>query len=96
MSRALTRIEFKAAQSALMRAGNPEDACGRCGCRRRYHLPAQASSQAPTSCECKHCLCFCVEFMEPFPGQPRERCHCEPVEELPWNPETEFTIVRSE
>jgi hypothetical protein len=26
--------EFKAAQAALLRAGKPEDACGRCGCPR--------------------------------------------------------------
>jgi hypothetical protein len=34
--------------------------------------------QAPTCCDsCPHCFCFCIAFVEPFPGQPFTRCHYE-------------------
>lgn len=85
---------FKEAQDRLRAAGKPEDPCGRCGCRRDGHLPGKTFSYAksggssgnskeipvlaPWSCDCKYCLCFCVEFIEPFEGQPFVVCSCAP------------------
>lgn len=68
-------------QTEMMAHGSPEDHCGRCNCLRRHHqnkktysyAKTQASSgrsreipiTAVTSCECPHCFCFCIGFIEP-------------------------------
>lgn len=86
----IPRGEFKDIQSALMRAGMPEDPCGRCGCRRKDHFPTPTFSfaksggssgkshelpcLAPTCCVCHFCFCFCVAFVEPFAGQKYMQC----------------------
>jgi hypothetical protein len=85
---------FQEQQKTLAARGAPEDPCGECGCRRKYHLPKPTFSYAksggssgrsielnclaPTSCECKYCLCACVAFIEPFEGQRSARCVYEP------------------
>lgn len=85
---------FRAAQQALRQAGHLDDPCGRCGCMRRYHLPHITFSYAktggssgrsreipvlaPTSCDCKWCLCSCVAFVEPEWEQAGMRCVYEP------------------
>lgn len=85
---------FQQQQETLTASGAPEDPCGECGCRRKYHLPKPTFSYAksggssgrsielnclaPTSCECKYCLCACVAFIEPFEGQRSLRCVYEP------------------
>jgi hypothetical protein len=92
----IPRGEFADIQNALMRAGSPEDPCGRCGCRRKHHLPTRTFSYAtsgassgkshelptlaPTCCNCKFCFCFCVGFVEPFAGQRFAQCIYEPGE----------------
>jgi hypothetical protein len=66
----IPRGEFADAQNALMRAGAPEDPCGRCGCARKVHRPDSSYSYAksggssgkshqipvlaPTCCACKY------------------------------------------
>ena len=88
-------LAFAIAQEAMMVAGDPADPCGRCGCRRDGHLPKPAFSYAksggssgksielpvlaPTSCDCEHCICSCVAWVEPYYGQPHWRCVYEPV-----------------
>ena len=90
----ITAEQFREAQRILLSRGNPEDPCGRCGCKRGTHLPPRTYSyaktgassgksheipvQAPTCCECKFCFCFCVGFIEPFPNQPFRICVCDP------------------
>lgn len=94
----IPRGEFNDAQNALMRRGSTEDPCGRCGCRRKHHLPKPTFSYAtsgassgkshelptlaPTCCECKLCFCFCVGFVEPFAGQPFAKCVYEPSTDI--------------
>jgi hypothetical protein len=88
--RALPEEVFSAAQAALKSRGSLRDPCGRCGCRRGQHLPGKTFSYsksggssgksielpvlAPTSCDCHHCICSCVGFVEPFPGQKFQKC----------------------
>jgi hypothetical protein len=45
----------------------------------RVHAPSLKSNdtfyvKALNSCECKHCICFCIGFIEPLEGQPYARC----------------------
>jgi hypothetical protein len=90
----ISNAQFREVQRLLRVLGNPDDPCGRCGCKRVYHLPARTFSyaksggssgksreisvQAPTSCDCKFCFCFCVAFVEPFPAQPFRFCLYDP------------------
>jgi hypothetical protein len=86
----ISAIEFKGQQAQLMRSGKPEDPCGDCGCRRDSHLPKKTFSYAksggssgksievavlaPTSCDCKYCICYCTGFVEPFDNQKHQCC----------------------
>jgi len=90
----ITAAEFREAQALLMSRGHSEDSCGRCGCKRKFHLPNRTYSYAktggssgksheilvlaPISCDCKFCFCFCVAFVEPFPTQPFRFCVFDP------------------
>lgn len=90
----ISAMEFREAQRLLRTRGNPDDPCGRCGCKRIFHLPTRTYSfaksggssgksheiptLAPTCCDCEFCFCFCVAFVEPFPGQPFELCLFDP------------------
>jgi hypothetical protein len=103
-------MQFEAQQAAMMRAGDPDTPCGRCGCRRDRHLPGRTFSHAtsgassgkshevpvlaPTCCVCKYCFCFCTAFVEPFEGQPWLACIYDPEQSLPEIPEVEFQIIR--
>jgi len=89
----ISRAAFDAAQLELMSQGDPMDPCGRCGCRRKGHRPGRSFSfaktgassgnsheipvRAPTSCDCPFCICSCVGFVEPFPGQKYLACTAE-------------------
>ena len=87
-------VEFKGYQKTLMQFGAPEDPCGRCGCQRKHHLPGYMHTNfkwrigqkddvvptcAPTSCDCKYCICSCVAFVEPFEGQKFLHCIYDPA-----------------
>lgn len=57
-----------------------------------YQRP-QVIVQAKTCCDsCPTCICFCVGFVEPFPGQPFERCVYDQSNQLPVG--TEDTLQR--
>jgi len=91
---AVDSLQFEQAQKELMARGSPDDPCGHCGCRRKYHRPTKTFSYAksggssgksvelnvlaPTCCECKYCFDDCVAFVEPYKGQRSLRCTFEP------------------
>ena len=105
----ITAEQFREAQRRLMSRGKFEDPCGRCGCKRLTHLPDRTFSyaksggssgkshevpvQAPTCCECKYCLCFCVGFVEPFIGQPFLMCLSDPKAKEMINGKEEFKLT---
>ena len=105
----ITAEEFREAQALLMSRGTPDDPCGRCGCKRMFHLPESTYSysksgsssgkshtvqvQAPVSCDCKYCFCFCVGFVEPFPNQPFRICVYDPTNQEETNGKKEFQLT---
>ena len=105
----ITAADFREAQRLLRSRGNPEDPCGRCGCKRIGHLPGRTYSYAksggssgksreipvlaPTCCDCEFCFCFCVAFLEPSTNQPFSICPCDPTSKEETNGKKEFELT---